>query len=620
MKLLKRAAALCMAAAMAMSLSVTAFAAKGDVVSTGTLTVTGDQLINKDVTAIRMFTARATQGSDTANESYVFDSYELEDKWLNFFKTTIGKETMDAVVGIDFSTSPTDDEYKEAAIKYVASLTNDAQDKGTLADFAEKAQDWARSQSNFETYFSGMITTQEATAASEKPGETKGTTTFTGLTPGYYLVYPEMGGTGTNSRNTDAMLINIPTDELNATWNIKSTYPTVVKQVNTGSGNADNGSAQVGEVVTFTLTSTVPDMSDFTTYVFQFTDKLPEGLTLVNAAEDVLDPVTSFANADVTLTIAEKNVKTANFKASAVILAEDNWSSYEEQGVTVDDVGKTLMTVKITNLAAADLLEDAPTTAATGDKIVLTYKAMINENAVTTDSVTNEASVQYSNDPTGTGLGTSTPAESTVYTYEINVHKWSDENGGNNAYLKDAVFALSQESNLGTLSISTAEGDINGKVVNDKGSSVESSLIGLTGSGNTYKIDPESNVYTFTTNKSAAIKIQGLEAGTYYLYEVTAPASYNKLKEPVKIEIVVAPVQGNAGTTSATFENPVYIVTVNGNTTTGTLGDSVIKVENNKGIQLPETGSIGTIGLTVAGVAIVLVGVFAPRKKKENQE
>ena len=91
MKLLKRAAALCMAAAIAMSLSVTAFAATGDVGSTGTLTVTGDQLINKDVTAIRMFTARATQGSDTENASYVFDSYELEDNGWIFLRRLLAK-------------------------------------------------------------------------------------------------------------------------------------------------------------------------------------------------------------------------------------------------------------------------------------------------------------------------------------------------------------------------------------------------------------------------------------------------------------------------------------------------------------------------------------------------
>lgn len=599
MKLLKRAAALCMAAAMAMSLSVTAFAAKGDVVPTGTLTVTGDQLINKDVTAIRMFTARATQGSDTANESYVFDSYELEDKWLDFFKTTIGKETMDVVGGIDFSSSPTDDEYKEAAIKYVASLTNNGQNKGTLADFAEKAQDWARSQSNFETYFSGMITTQKAAAASAEPGETKGTTTFTGLTPGYYLVYPEMGGTGTNSRNTDAMLINIPTNKEGATWNIKSTYPTVVKQVNTGSGNADNGSAQVGEVVTFTLTSAVPDMSDFTTYVFQFTDKLPEGLTLVHKNDNTaITQNTDFTVEDITLTINGNAVNAAN-----VTVALDDGSDA--------DVGKKILTVKINNLKAESLLESG--SFSEGDKIVLTYKAMINENAVTTDPVTNEASVQYSNDPNGTGLGTSTPDESTVYTYDIDVHKYAKDN--ESGYLANAVFALSTNGSLG---------ELKQEQINSDTDSIKEQLIPLkdnsdSTNGTSYVVDPGGTNYTFTTNGNSAIKVQGLEAGTYYLYEVTAPASYNKLKEPVKIEIRVSGAEVGGQTPS--YTNPVYIIyDKDGEQVASSSVSAEIKVENNQGITLPETGSIGTIGLTVAGVAIVLVGVFAPRKKKENQE
>ena len=273
------------------------------------------------------------------------------------------------------------------------------------------------------------------------------------------------------------------------------------------------------------------------------------------------------------------------------------------------DVGKKILTVKINDLKAENLLESESVVA--GQQIVLTYKAMINKNAVTTNPVTNEASVQYSNNPSEETLGTSTPDESTVYTYEIDVHKWSTENGGDSVYLKDAVFALSKESNLGTLSISEAEGDTNGKVVNDNGDSVESSLIGLTGSGNAYMIDPESTVYTFTTNGSAAIKVQGLEVGTYYLYEVNAPSGYNKLKEPVKIEITLQ---------DGDYSKPVYKVTINGETTTGTSGDSTIKVENKKGIELPETGSIGTIGLTVAGVAIVLLGVFAPRKKKKNDQ
>lgn len=581
MKLFKRAATFCMAAAMALSLSVTAFAAGngGD----RTLTVTGVTLDNKKVYAVQMFDARVKE--TTGN--YTFDSYVLADEdWLTFFK-----DSTDAGVNLQDKDSDGDVDTDDASA-YVESLRDQ-----NLADFANKAQAWVRSHSN-------DFTVLEVTASNDSA-------TFAELKAGYYLVYPEGGSTGDGSRGTDAMLVNVPLNN-NAEWSIKSVFPTVEKKVDdrntaTGSGNADNGSAQVGDVVTFTLTSTVPDMSDYETYVFQFTDKLPEGLTLVNAAEDVLDPVTSFAKTDVTLTIDGKSVKAANFEVSAVILDGSNWSSYEEQGVTGDDVGKTLMTVKITNLAAADLLEGDPEAAATGDQIVLTYMAMINENAVTTDPVTNEASVQYSNDPSNTTLGTSTPDESTVYTYEINVHKWSVENGGEERYLKDAVFALSKESDLGTLSISTAEGVTNGKVVNDKGISVESSLIGLTGSGNTYVINPESAVHTFATTDSGAIKIQGLEAGTYYLYEVTAPASYNKLKDPVAIVIKITDLSTGTAT-----------ITVNGSSATGS--GTTVNVENKKGIELPETGSIGTIGLTVAGVAVVLAGVMLPRKKKNKEQ
>lgn len=323
---------------------------------------------------------------------------------------------------------------------------------------------------------------------------------------------------------------------------------------------------------------------------------------------------TSFAKTDVTLTIDGKSVKAANFEASAVILDVSNWSSYEEQGVTVDDVGKTLMTVKITNLAAANLLEGDPEAAATGDQIVLTYMAMINENAVTTDSVTNEASVQYSNDPNGAGLGTSTPDESTVYTYEINVHKytgtWSDSG---TAFLEGAVFALSTNDSLDELTAENLSSNYS-SIIPLKDNS------GSTG-GTSYVVDPdpsetlEDNTYTFTTNATDAIKIQGLEVGTYYLYEVTAPASYNKLKEPITITIAPT-VTGQVPEQTTDYSKPLYTVTGGQQGTE----NNTVAVKNNSGITLPETGGIGTIGLTVAGVAVVLAGVMLPRKKKNKEQ
>lgn len=573
MKMFKRAAAFCAAVVMSLSVSATAFAAGngGD----RTLVVTGDTLDNKNVYAVQMFDARV----EGETEDYTFDSYVLaDDDWILFFASDTGEG------GIGLTDQDSDDDVDTDDVRaYLEKLSDESTDIKTLAD---KAQAWVRNNS-------GNFTVLTATASDDRA-------TFTDLKAGYYLVYPEGGSAGNGNRGTDAMLVNVPRDN-NAVLNIKSTYPTVDKKVDTdneGPGAAaDNGSAQVGDVVTFTLTSAVPDMSDFTTYVFQFTDKLPEGLTLVNKNDNTaITQNTDFTVDDITLTINGNTVKAENV---TVTLADGSDT----------DVGKKILTVKINNLKAENLLESESVVA--GQQIVLTYKAMINENAVTTNPVTNEASVQYSNNPSEETLGTSTPDESTVYTYEIDVHKWSTENGGDSAYLKDAFFALSKESNLGTLSISEAEGDTNGKVVNDNGDSVESSLIGLTGSGNTYMIDPESTVYTFTTNGSAVIKVQGLEVGTYYLYEVNAPSGYNKLKEPVKIEITLQ---------DGDYSKPVYKVTINGETTTGTSGDSTIKVENKKGIELPETGSIGTIGLTVAGVAIVLLGVFAPRKKKKNDQ
>lgn len=141
-------------------------------------------------------------------------------------------------------------------------------------------------------------------------------------------------------------------------------------------------------------------------------------------------------------------------------------------------------------------------------------------------------------------------------------------------------------------------------------------VVRLTGNVDTgLTVDPDGTVTEFITNE-AAIIIKGLEAGTYYLHEMDAPDGFNKLKEPVKIEIVVAPIEGNDATNGASFENPVYIINGVANTTEK---DDAVKVENKQGIELPETGSIGTIGLTIAGVAVVAIGLFAvPRKKKEQ--
>lgn len=565
MKHFKRAAAMLLAVVLSLCLAVTAFA-DNTVQSTGNLTVTGSGLYNpgdgagkgKNVTAIRMFTARVT-GDATADpaQKNEFDSYVLEKKWEDFFKQAEIFSAMKnaSVIGSDVeATAITADELSNAAVAYLKNLQNDKSNKGTLADFAHKAQKWARKNSTTLSADPSLVT---VAAAAQDSGEdkTKGTAKFSGLTAGYYLVFPEGGSTGDNARGTDAILVNVPKNGGVTEQTIKSTFPTVDKKVSTDNNTyQDNTTAQVGDTVTFKLTAKVPDMADYTAYKFVFHDTLSNGLEFVANSVEVSI-------------------------ASNKITAGDNTYS----ATYVDGTKK--LTVAFTDLK--NVVKSGTDKVATDDEIVVTYKAKITKDAVTTNPATNKAHLEYSNDPSGTGTGTSNPDESKVCTYDINIFKYYKGEGNTETGLANATFKLTSSEESTSTAIELVKEDGAGLVYHVKG-------------------DNETGaVSEVTTGADGKITIKGLKAGTYYLHETIAPTGYNKLKKPIKIEITV---------TDNNYTTPSYKVDDKAN------ADNTIKVENVKGVMLPETGSVGTIGLTALGVAIVLLGVFAPRKKKkENQ-
>ena len=74
------------------------------------------------------------------------------------------------------------------------------------------------------------------------------------------------------------MLVNVPSDTA-AELQLKSEYPSVEKKVDTDKTDKTESSAQIGQKVDFTLTSKVPDMSEFDTYYFAFKDTMSKGLT-----------------------------------------------------------------------------------------------------------------------------------------------------------------------------------------------------------------------------------------------------------------------------------------------------------------------------------------------------
>lgn len=571
MKHFKRAAAMLLAVVLSLCLAVTAFAAD-TVQDTGTLRVTGSGLYipgegeaakGKNVTAIRMFTARATEAA-THNPN-TFDSYVLENKWEGFFKQDEIFNAMKAAGATTVSTANDLDSaaLSDAAVAYINTLLSETTTtKGTtLVEFAHKAQKWVRSDEHKADFTDNVLKfTSTATPVSGDTDKTKGTATFSGLTAGYYLVFPEGGSTGDNSRGTDAILVNVPKNGGVTEQTIKSTFPTVDKKVQTTEGGnpTDNGTAQVGDTVTFKLTAKVPDMTDYDKYTFKFIDKLSDGL------EFVADSV---------------EVNIANNKITA---GANTYSA------TYEDTTKTL-TVAFDDLK--NVVKNGTDKVATDDEIVVTYKAKITKDAVTTNPAKNTVYLEYSNNPGTDELGKSNPDESKVYTYDINIFKFYKGEENAETALANATFKLtaSEESTSEAIKL-VAEADGKTYHVADAKELEDTSV---------------TKVTEVTTGADGKITIKGLKAGTYYLHETIAPTGYNKLKKPIEIKIDV---------TNNDYTKPSY--TVNG--TPNKANDSTIKVENVKGVMLPETGSIGTIGLTALGVAVVLLGVFAPRKKKKE--
>ena len=448
--LIRKVAAGVLAAATMLGIAgLGATTASAEDATTGNLTVTSsDAAFNgKMVNAYQMFSA----SPDTEGQNA---TYTLASPWDNFFKTNA------AELGIK---DVTDANVSEKAYDYVYSLK---QQDMKLAEFATKASNWAKK--------AGNNVSAVDPAATAKASGNRYVATFENLPLGYYVVSPEAGSTS-NTRHTDAMLVNVTATTENI--NLKSEYPTVDKTIDT---DKKGDSAQIGSKVNFQLKSKVPDTSEYTKYVFKIVDTLSAGLDFNN---DVTVKVGA-----ATLAAADYNV-TTNRKTVTIDL-----SSY----------------VKTDNASKA------------GQEILVTYSATLNENAFvgTPDQSNpgnlNSAKVQYSNDPSEDSIGESTPSETHSYTFNFNLKKIYKEGATENT-LAGAKFQLLDSNKTSVISLVKKVDNVYRPAV--------------TGDKDTDKVTEVE------TPASGTIEFTGLKAGTYYLKETFAPKGYNKLSDPVKVTI-----------------------------------------------------------------------------------
>lgn len=523
--------AVLMAMTMILSMSMTAFAAEAP---KGTLTV-NNTVKGKTLDLYQIFTATKNETGNVA--------YTLNPEYEGFFQSKIsGASTL------------TGEALSEKAYDYVQKQVGT--DGSTGAEFAKDILGWILSASG---------ETKTAVEATHKTVETTAdTTVIDNLAYGYYVVYP-LGATDTSTApgnetvKSVASLVSVTGTD--ATVNMKSNYPTVVKKVN--GNNADD--VNIGDTVTYTLTSKVPDMTGYTSYVFNFKDTLSAGLTFKE--------ITSVKVGETTITKVDAGQEA------------DNTYTLTQDGQNI--------TITMNNFLASN--KDN-----TGKEIKVTYTATLNKDAVTGfDANKNSATVEYSNKPGTDNKGESEPSIVDVHTFNFTIFKY---------YLKDetktglakAEFELYKANEAGDAADTNAK--INIVKVKDgeyrQATPEEAAAEGF-----------KSDVIVSGTDGKVLVK--GLDAGTYYLRETKAPDGYNKLLSDIKVEIIAT--YGEDGK----LESYKVDYTYNGTTTPGTAITSKdnspeVPVENKTGAQLPSTGSKGALMVTLAG--IVLFGVLTASK------
>ena len=523
-KVFAAAAAIATVFGLAATTVATANAAGGN--ATLTVSTTDAKFAGKTVNAYKMFSATVSGDGQAV-------SYTLTDEWKPFFKNSTASGLTDV----------TDANINDKANDYVSKLTGNA-----LVAFATKASNWAQTKAN-------NITVGATATVSADASNSKYTATFTGLDYGYYVVAVP-GATLANASSQYATLVSVHSTSVTA--EIKGNLPTVDKKVQVNGTGKDATDAKIGDTLTFTLTSTIPDMSAYSTYTFNFKDTLSKGLT--------------FGQVD-------------SVKVGDTALTTD--TDYTVATAPADN-GKTLLTVAMKDFKTKQQVN-------AGKKITVTYTATLNKDAVVGGAGNvNSATIQYSNNPSTNGTGESEPSKVRVFTYGFTVDKYTGKNYDDTATrLAGAEFTLAHKGGTAISFVKVAD------------SATANAVYRVAKAG-------ETGTTTITTPENGKVDFQGLKNGEYTLTETEAPAGYNKLASAIGVKVDGR----NDGT-----DNTDATVTITYNNDNGSVygehaSNGVIPVRNKSGVTLPGTGGMGTIAFTVIGVLVIALGVAWTLKRK----
>lgn len=393
------------------------------------------------------------------------------------------------------------------------------------------------------------------------------TATIDNLDAGYYFVTTTVG--------TVCMLTNASGDSQSiVTIKEKNEEPSVDKTTSTdGTNYEDYGSATIGDTVYYQLEITIGDID--TTQDIQVVDTLPDGLTYNN-------------NLSVTASVNGSDVP---------------WTEGTQYAADYDSSTNQL-TIDIYSTGLSTLVND-------GDKIIVTYQAILNDEAAITSIITtanpntNSVTLTYGNSLEVTD-------SSDVYTYRFALMKTD----GSNAQLEGAEFTLEDSDGNLIRFIKVDYTSVNGnsnysyyRVATEEECDTYDTWVA---NGSLAADNPGYVVLDSVTTTSTHTRLYflGLGEGEYTLTEVTAPAGYNPLQDPITVTITQTAADGSAMITFAGGSGDTYSEYAAG----------VVQIVNASGSELPSTGGIGTTIFYIVGAALMIGAavVLITRRRMRN--
>jgi len=440
--------------------------------------------------------------------------------------------------------------------------------------------------------------------------------------PGYYLI-EETAAPKANEDDPDPVAYSrFMLDVVGkADVTTKRDYPTLEKKIVEATSEVDANAVNIGDTVSYKLTSKVPNLTGYDKYFFNVNDTLSKGLTY--DADSLVVKIGTGATA----VPATKDTDTNNTNNAA-------GGIYYYVTPGTDANGNT--TLKI-------VFEDFYNSfknIAPGTPITITYDAVLNNDAVIGEAGNpNTASLIYSNNPNEEGDGTpgkpdepkddsvtgETPKDTVkTFTTEIIIDKIDATtkaklNGVKFRLTGTALKSVLTEEGL-FVKNSTVTGDDAYYLLKDgsftKDAATAETADKYASTTVTYAKTTDTSVieqaaYVDTEGVTAEVegvngvlKFTGLAAGTYTITEIETVNGYNLLTSPITVTIA-ADINTEAQTCEFTY-TPADKMTGN-----------KITIENKQGSTLPSTGGIGTKLFFVFGAVMAIgSGIYLVTKKR----